>query len=172
MDSEASDKLGSVVRRRDLYFHEPRYRDVRWLETNWFSWILPEQNMRCHIRAAFRTNPNVVETLVFVFDNTDPNAGFHGVRYIDYAAPRDHSFSPRPESTSGYGYPMSGNLDYSSFGAAGHDFSFFVQTRNDWDDLRAKLADLGQELPPVEDDRVMLTDPEGNPYAASTGGWA
>jgi len=43
---------------------------------------------------------------------------------------------------------------------------------NDWDDLRAKLADLGQELPPVEDDRVMLTDPEGNPYAASTGGWA
>ena len=43
---------------------------------------------------------------------------------------------------------------------------------NDWDDLRAKLADLGQELPPVEDDRVMLTDPEGNPYAASTVGWA
>jgi len=43
---------------------------------------------------------------------------------------------------------------------------------NDWDDLRTKLADLGQELPPVEDDRVMLTDPEGNPYAVSTAGWA
>jgi len=231
MSSETSDTLGSVVGRRDLYFHEPRYRDSRWLETNWFSWILPEQNMRCHVRAAFRTNLNVVETLVFVYDNADPNAGFHGVRYIDhqshvpmpvtnldrydlasgvsvrmtdplktwtlryegdadttfdlqfqammpplhvaetgteseanatirhghidqmmhvtgharvrgvdhtidYAAPRDHSWSPRPESTSGYGYPMSGNFDYGSFGAGGQDFTFFVQTRNDWGDLR------------------------------------
>lgn len=28
------EKLGSVIQRRDMYFHEPRDRDHRWLETN------------------------------------------------------------------------------------------------------------------------------------------
>ena len=55
---------------------------------------------------------------------------------VDYAAPHDHSWSPRPESSSGYGYPMSGNFDFGNFGPAGQDFTFFVQTRNHWSDLR------------------------------------
>ena len=55
---------------------------------------------------------------------------------VDFASPRDHSWSPRPESTSGYGIPMSGNFDYGSFGPSGQDFTFFVQTRNEWEDLR------------------------------------
>ena len=31
---------------------------------------------------------------------------------------------------------MSGNFDWGSFGPAGQDLTFFVQTRNDWSDLR------------------------------------
>ena len=241
--------LGSVIKRSDLYFHEPRYRDYRWLETNWFTWTIPEKAMRGHMRCAFRTNLDVVEAMTFAFDQPDPLAGEFGVLYqdtkshvpipptnldrydllsghsvqmtvplkewkirydgladtvwdltaeammppvhvsetattgdaaskatirhghidqmmrmrgtvrirgqnheVDFAAPRDHSWSPRPESSSGYGFPMSGNFDYGSFGPAGQDFTFFVQTRNDWDDLRrghvhnAYLIDHGELL--------------------------
>ena len=224
-------KLGSVIQRRDMYFHPPRYRDHRWLETNWFTWTVPEQALRGHVRAAFRTNLSVAETTCFVWNNPDPTAGLLGVLYantqhhvpmpvtnldsydlasglsvrmtrpleewqvryegghdthfdlhykammppvhvsetgtasedqatihhghldqmmhvtgnirirgvdyeVNWPAPRDHSWSPRPESSSGYGFPMSGNFDYGSFGPAGQDFTFFVQTRNDWADLR------------------------------------
>ncbi|MBJ20944.1 MAG: hypothetical protein GY910_03405 [bacterium] len=247
MSDPRKDKIGSFVKRSDLYFHEPRYRDYRWLETNWFTWIIPEQAMRGHIRCAFRTNMNVVECMTFVYDQPNPTAGEFGVRYsetkshvpmpptnldkyellsghkvemtepmrewhvrydgaadtffdlhleammppvhvaetstnsqaeatirhghidqmmrvrgavrirgkdheVDFAAPRDHSWSPRPESSSGYGFPMSGNFDYGSFGPAGQDFTFFVQTRNDWNDLRtghvhnAYLIDHGEVL--------------------------
>lgn len=231
MDQRVVAKLGTQVERSDLYFHAPRYRDYRWLETNWFSWLVPERRMRGHVRSAFRTNLDVVETLCFVFDHPDPKAGAFGVRYndvrshvpmpatnldryrlesglsvemvvplerwrlryegaadtvfdleidammppvftsetgtedresatirhdhidqmmrvrgearvrgesvsIDFASPRDHSWSPRPESSSGYGYPMCGNFDWGSFGVVGQDFTFLVQTRNEWSDLR------------------------------------
>jgi hypothetical protein len=240
-------KIGSFVRRSDLYFHQPRYRDYRWLETNWFTWLVPEKAMRGHMRCAFRTNMDVVETMSFVFDQKNPTAGEFGVLYqdtkshvpmphtnldkyellsgyqvemtkpmqewhvkyegladtrfdlvyeammppvhvaetstdsdakatirhghidqmmrvrgnvrvrgqdheVDFPSPRDHSWSPRPESSSGYGFPMSGNFDWGSFGPAGQDFTFFVQTRNDWSDLRkghvhnAYLIDHGELL--------------------------
>jgi hypothetical protein len=224
-------KIGSVIERKDMYFHEPRYRDYRWLETNMFSWTIPEKAMRSHLRSAFRTNLQVVETTCFVFDNPNPRAGLLGVRYtdkrshvpmpnsnldhyelvsgvsvrmtkpmeewelryegvadtrfdlhframmppvhtsetgcdseaeatirhghldqmmhatgrvrvrgvdhdVDWPSPRDHSWSPRPESSSGYGFPMSGNFDYGSFGRQGQDLSFLIQTRNLWEDLR------------------------------------
>ncbi len=237
----ARDKLGSVVKRRDMYFHEPRYRDYRWLETSWFTWTIPEKALRCHMRAGFRTNLNVVESTCFVFDNPNPHAGALGVLYSDrrshvpmpatnldhydlvsglsvrmtrpleewevryegirdtrfdlnyrammppvhvsetrtdsevqatirhghidqmmhvtgtarvrgvdyevnWPAPRDHSWSSRPESSSGYGFPMSGNFDYGSFGEAGQDFTFFVQTRNDFEDLRRGVVHNGYIL--------------------------
>ncbi len=224
-----------MVTRQDMYFHQPRYREYRWLETNWFSWTIPEQAMRCHLRSAFRTNLNVVNTTCFVFNNPDMRAGALGVLYkderhhvpmpvsnlddyhllngmavkmtkpmqewdvrydgdegttfdlhyrammppvhigqsgtasyassairhghidqmmhvtgtvrvrgtdypVDWPAPRDHSWSPRPETTSGYGIPMSGNFDYGSFGPSGQSFTFFVQTRNEWSDLRRGLV--------------------------------
>lgn len=223
-------KLGSVIKRSDMYFHQPRYRDHRWLETNWFSFLVPEERMRFHIRSAFRTNLNVVETAVFGFNDPDPRAlpknvlytdrrshtpmpvtnldaydllsglsvrmtepmlewtvrydGLADTRFdlhfrgmmppvhvsetstqseaektihhdhldqmmhvtgdirvrgrdyrVDFAGPRDHSWSPRPESSSGYGYPMSGNFDFGNFGKAGQDFTFFCLTRNDWSNL-------------------------------------
>jgi len=224
-------KLGTYIQRSDMYFHPPRYRDHRWLETNWFSFLIPEERIRFHIRSAFRTNLGVVETMVFGFNDTDPRALPKNVLYVDsrhhnpipptnldhydivsgisvrmtkpmqewtlryegladthfdlnfrgmmppvhvaetateseqektihhghldqmmhvtgdirvrgkdyrvdFAGPRDHSWSPRPESSSGYGYPMSGNFDFGNFGKAGQDFSFFCLTRNDWSNLR------------------------------------
>ncbi|MCH2173924.1 hypothetical protein MK489_24350 [Myxococcota bacterium] len=232
------DELGSVIQRRDMYFHEPRYRDYRWFETNWFTWTIPQEAMRGHMRAGFRTNLGVVESTCFVFNNPDSHAGPLGVLYSDrqshvpmpvtnldhydlvsglsvrmtqplsewevryegghdtsfdlhyrsmmpplhisetgtdevkhatihhghidqmmhvtgtvrvrgveyevnWAAPRDHSWSSRPESSSGYGFPMSGNFDYGSFGEGGQDFTFFVQTRNAWKDLRQGVVHNG-----------------------------
>lgn len=250
-ESPDDQPIGSLVKRSDLYFHQPRYRDYRWLETNWFTWTIPEKAMRGHMRCAFRTNMDVVEAMTFAFDAESPTAGEFGILYqdrkshvpmpqtnldgyelhsghqvkmtkpmkewsirydgladtvwdltaeammppvhvaetavggdgstktaatirhghidqmmhmrgtvrirghnheVDFAAPRDHSWSPRPESSSGYGFPMSGNFDYGSFGPGGQDFTFFVQTRNDWDDLRnghvhnAYLIDHGELL--------------------------
>jgi hypothetical protein len=237
----------AMITRADMYFHQPRYRDYRWLETNWFSWTIPDQAMRCHLRAAFRTNLDVVNTTCFVFNNPAADAGTLGVLYsdhrhhvpmpranldeyqlangmkvkmtkpmqewevrydgeadtvfdlhykammapvhvgqsgtddhgasairhghldqmmhvtgtvrvrgndydVDWPAPRDHSWSPRPESSSGYGVPMSGNFDYGSFGPSGQSLTFFVQTRNEWSDLRrgrvhnAYIIDHGQLL--------------------------
>jgi hypothetical protein len=225
----------AMITRRDMYFHEPRYRDYRWLETNWFSWTIPEHAMRSHVRAAFRTNLDVVNTTAFVFNSPDMHAGPLGVLYSDtryhvpmpranldhyrldngltvrmvtplrawelrydgeadtvfdlqfeammppvhiaesgtedhgasairhghldqmmhvtgtvrvrgadytvnWPAPRDHSWSPRPESSSGYGIPMSGNFDYGSFGPEGQSLTFFAQTRNEWSDLRRGIV--------------------------------
>jgi hypothetical protein len=256
-------KIGSYVKRSDMYFHQPRYRDYRWLETNWFSWLIPEEGIRCHIRSAFRTNLNVVETMVFAFNDPDPHAKSANVLYIDnrhhnpmpvtnldsydtvsglsvrmtvpmqewtlryegladthfdlhfrgmmppvhvaetgtdaeaqatirhghldqtmhctgevrirgkdysvdFPASRDHSWSPRPESSSGYGFPMSGNFDFGSFGDKGQDFTFFVQTNNDWSDLRKGHVHNGYIIDNGE--LLGLKEGEGR-YTYGTDGW-
>lgn len=236
----ASPPLGSQVAARDMWFHEPRYRDYTWLETNWFSWLIPEERMRGHIRAAFRTNLGVVESTAFVFSGDDPSAGPMGadfdaahnhvpmppqnlnhydlasglsvrmvkpmqewhVRYdgpndtvfdlkyealmppvlvsetgvldgnssppikhghidqtmavtgevlvdgrrhqVAWPSQRDHSWSPRPETSStGYGHAVCTNFDSGHFG---NDFSFLVQTNNDWTDLRRGVVQSGYLL--------------------------
>lgn len=48
---------------------------------------------------------------------------------------------------------------------------FFGIQIDDWEELRTRLAEIGQELPPESDGQVMLTDPEGNLYAVSKAGW-
>lgn len=71
-------------------------------------------------------------------------ARIRGKEYIvDWPAWRDHSWSPRPESSSGYGTPVSANFDYGSFG---EDFSFFVQTRNEWDSIDRGIVHNGYIL--------------------------
>ena len=97
-------ELGTFVTRGDLYFHQPRYRDYRWLETNWFSWLIPEHDMRCHIRSAFRTNLDVVETTVFVFNDPKPRGGPLGILYADA---RSHVPMPR---TNLDGYDLASGL--------------------------------------------------------------
>ncbi|MEQ9662754.1 MAG: hypothetical protein RLN87_09430 [Parasphingopyxis sp.] len=48
-------------------FHRPAFRDWRWLETSWFGFFVPEVNMRGHLRAAFRTNQEVVFSMVNIY---------------------------------------------------------------------------------------------------------
>jgi hypothetical protein len=48
-------------------FHRPAFRDWRWLETSWFGFFVPEHGIRGHIRAAFRTNQNVVFSMVNIY---------------------------------------------------------------------------------------------------------
>ena len=48
-------------------FHRPAFRDQRWLETSWFGFWVPEHGIRGHIRAAFRTNQEVVFSMVNIY---------------------------------------------------------------------------------------------------------
>jgi hypothetical protein len=87
---------------------------------------------------------------------------------VDFPASRDHSWSPRPESSSGYGFPMSGNFDFGSFGDRGQDFTFFVQTNNDWADLRKGHVHNGY----IIDNGELLGLKEGQGrYTYGTDGW-
>jgi hypothetical protein len=254
--------LGNVVTQYDMWFHQPRYRDYRWLETNWFSWLIPEERMRCHLRAAFRTNLGVVQQTCFVFSDPDPVVGELGADYADvrnhvpmpphnlndykltsgmavkvlkpmkewsvrfdglndtmfdlhyralmppvhisesvtedsehatiahghldqtmmvtgtvriagrdltvnFPSQRDHSWSPRPEEfASGYGIPMSGNFDSGHFG---EDFTFFVQTRNPWENLERGIVHNGYILDHGE--LLRLKHGEGR-YTYEDNGWA
>lgn len=51
-------------------FHRPAYRDVRWLETHWFGFFVPEAGIRGHLRAAFRTNLDVAFSLVAIYSQS------------------------------------------------------------------------------------------------------
>lgn len=51
-------------------FHRPAFRDWRWLETNWFSFFIPEHGIRGHLRAAFRTNQQVAFTMVAIYSRS------------------------------------------------------------------------------------------------------
>jgi hypothetical protein len=60
-------KLGDRLTPRDALLHEPLYRDPTWLESNWFSFLIPEHNIRGHCIAYFRTNIGVVMSLIQVW---------------------------------------------------------------------------------------------------------
>ena len=59
--------IGELLTPRDALFHQPAYRDPTWLETNWWSFLIPEENLRCHIYTGFRTNLGVVFSQVQVW---------------------------------------------------------------------------------------------------------
>ncbi|MEA2467912.1 MAG: hypothetical protein QOJ57_2038 [Thermoleophilaceae bacterium] len=59
--------LGDLLTPRDALFHTPGYRDRTWLETNWWSFLVPEHNLRGHIYNGFRTNLGVVFSQVHVW---------------------------------------------------------------------------------------------------------
>lgn len=52
---------------RDALFHQPLFGEPDWLETNWFSFTVPDSNLRCHIYSAFRTNLGVVFSTVMMW---------------------------------------------------------------------------------------------------------
>lgn len=75
--------LGTALSQRDMFFHEPRYRDYRWLETNCYTFTIPEARMGGHIWNGFRTNLNVVASHIFVWDSANPNASAPDIAYED-----------------------------------------------------------------------------------------
>ena len=76
-------ELGSVIKHRDMKFHQPNYRDYRWVETNGFSFTIPDVAIGGHLWNAFRTNLDVVESKVMVWSSTDPYAGLIELDYLD-----------------------------------------------------------------------------------------
>jgi hypothetical protein len=75
--------LGSVIRASDMRFHPPRFRDFRWLETNAFTFTIPEAKIGCHIWNGFRVNVGVVESNIKVFNSENPHAGPIELLYDD-----------------------------------------------------------------------------------------
>jgi hypothetical protein len=55
------------ARAHDALFHQPAYRNADWLETNWFSFLVPERKMRGLIYVGFRTNIGVVFSSVCIW---------------------------------------------------------------------------------------------------------
>ena len=82
-DSEGREPLGSVIQRRDMKFHQPHFRDHRWLETNGYSLTIPQAQIGAHLWNAFRTNLGVVESRIMVWSDPDPHAGVMNLEYLD-----------------------------------------------------------------------------------------
>ena len=55
------------VRQRDGLFHQPLFGEPSWLETNWFSFTVPQANIRCHLYTGFRTNLQVVFSSIMIW---------------------------------------------------------------------------------------------------------
>jgi hypothetical protein len=58
------------------------------METNWFSWMVPEAAMRSHVRTGFRTNLGVAETSVIIWSSRSPDV--RGMIDSDYVDKRYH----------------------------------------------------------------------------------
>ena len=63
--------IGELLTPRDAYFHTPAYRERTWLETNWWSFLIPEHNVRGHVYVGFRTNLGVVFSQIHVWGSRD-----------------------------------------------------------------------------------------------------
>src|ERR1700745_1747155 len=63
----AASELGTWLTAAGALFHRPAYRDPTWLETNWFSFLFPEHNLRAHMYTGFRTNLGVVFSQIHVW---------------------------------------------------------------------------------------------------------
>ena len=59
--------LGTMLTPRDALLHQPAYHDPTWLETNWFSFLVPQHNLRAHMYTGFRSNLGVVFSQIHVW---------------------------------------------------------------------------------------------------------
>jgi hypothetical protein len=64
--------LGTMLTPADALFHRPAYRDHTWLETNWFSFLIPEETLRCHMYNGFRTNLGVAFSQIHIWSHDAP----------------------------------------------------------------------------------------------------
>lgn len=82
--------LGTTITPRDSLFHQPPFNEPTWLETNWFSFIVPERHMRGHIVQGFRTNLGVVFSIIMIWSKDCEN-----LIDFDYWDSRMHLPMPR-----------------------------------------------------------------------------
>jgi hypothetical protein len=68
--TSSSATLGRLDPRELVDFHRPAYKDWRWLETCWFSFFVPDRGMRVHLRAAFRSELGVAQTMVAIYSRS------------------------------------------------------------------------------------------------------
>lgn len=66
-EQATGNSIGTLVDEQDALFHLPAYRDPTWLETNWFSFLIPEDNVRGHVYTGFRTNLGVALSMIVVW---------------------------------------------------------------------------------------------------------
>ncbi|HEX3899635.1 MAG TPA: hypothetical protein VHW74_10725 [Mycobacteriales bacterium] len=90
-------KDSTRLRPVDAQFHQPAYRDPTWLETNWFSFLVPERNLRGHVYAVFRVNLGVVASRVVIWSGDCPR----GIVDADYSDVRNHLPIP-PQNLDNY----------------------------------------------------------------------
>jgi len=60
-------ELGTLITARDAKFHEPFFAEPMWAETNWFSFVIPEEKISAHVRVVFRSNQQVVASQIIVY---------------------------------------------------------------------------------------------------------
>jgi hypothetical protein len=63
----------------EALFHRPAYRNSDWLETNWFSFYVPERNMRGWVYVGFRSELGVCASTVSIWSRSG-----HQVIDLDY----------------------------------------------------------------------------------------
>ena len=59
--------IGSVIRPEDVKLHPPSEGKGNWCETNWFGFLIPEENMRGAAYAIFRTKLGVCRSMLQVY---------------------------------------------------------------------------------------------------------
>jgi hypothetical protein len=69
------------VDEREGLMHRSPSNDPAWLETNWFSFLVPERNMRGHVYTGFRTNLGVVFSSILIWSRD--TASVVGLDYYD-----------------------------------------------------------------------------------------
>lgn len=75
--------LGSLITPSDTRFHQPSFREFRWLETNCFTFTIPEAGIGGMIWNGFRTNMGVVSSQIRVWSSPEPGAAHIQLDYND-----------------------------------------------------------------------------------------
>ena len=140
MSTDEAPRPGGLLRRRDRFFHEPRYRDWNWVETNWFSFLVPERRLCGHARALFRPTLGVAESNVFAYSGA--GAGLPGVLGMDVHEDR-HAMPMPPANLDRYALPN---------GLSVVQTAPFERWEVRYDGLDGTVFDLRLEalMPPVE----------------------
>ncbi len=138
----------------DDSFHQPRFNDFTWAETNWFSFVIPEENKYGSIHVIFRPNLGVVQCVVAIWSKH-----CRSVLDVDYLDGRVHMTMPRT-NLDDYALPN---------GLRVRVLEPLRRYRVDYDGASSAEFHLEFEalMPAVEASEIML--PKGAHFSASHG---